>query len=82
MIYSPRAFPKGNKSHNHELKADNRFIFTLTRITQGAQKYIGDKCIYFLFSFFFLTISGDIGVNEARIRQLDIFDANSIVLFG
>ena len=55
------------KSHKHELKANNRLIFTLTRIPQGAQKYIDDNCIYFLFSFFFLTIHGDIGVNETHI---------------
>ena len=29
---SPRATQEGNKSHNQELKADNRLIFTLTRI--------------------------------------------------
>ena len=36
--------------------------------------------LFFCFHFF-LTIHGDIGVNEAHTRQLDIFDANSIVLF-
>ena len=36
----------------------------------------------FKFGFhFFLTIHGDIGVNEAHTRQLEIFDANFIVLF-
>ena len=60
MIYSPQATHEGSKSHNHELKANNRLIFTLTRIPQGAQKYSDDKCIYFLFSFLFLTIHGDI----------------------
>ena len=29
---------EGNKSHNHELKADKRLIFTLARIPQGMQK--------------------------------------------
>ena len=29
VIYSPRATHEGNKSHNHELKADKRLIFTL-----------------------------------------------------
>ena len=37
MIYSPRALPEGNKSHNDELKADKRLIFTLARIPQGMQ---------------------------------------------
>ena len=41
VIYSPRARPRarheGNKSHNHELKADKRLIFTLARILQGLQ---------------------------------------------
>ena len=37
MIYSPRATHEGNKSHNHELKADKRLIFTLARIPQGMQ---------------------------------------------
>ena len=35
---------RGNKSHNHELKADN--IFSLARIPQGMQKYIDEKCLY------------------------------------
>ena len=52
MICSPLALPEGNKSPNHELKADNRLTFTLPRIPQGAQKYIDDKCVYVLFSFF------------------------------
>ena len=61
MIYSPHVLPegvalrathKGNKSHNHELKAYNRLIFTLTRIPKATQKCIEDKCVYFLFSFF------------------------------
>ena len=69
------------RAYNHELKAVNRLIFTLTRIPKGAQKYIDDKCVYFLVSFFLLTIHGDIGVNEAHTRQLEIFDANFIVIF-
>ena len=78
----PRAYPRatheGNKSRNHGLKAHNRLIFTLTRIPQGAQKCTA----FFFFHFFFLTIHGDVGVNEAYTRQLDIFDATqSIVLF-
>ena len=52
MIYSPRALPEGNKSHNHELKADKRLIFTLARI-QGKQKYTEEKCLY-CSSFLFL----------------------------
>ena len=39
MIYSPRALPEGNKSHNHELKADKRLIFTLA-ITAVTDKEI------------------------------------------
>ena len=39
MIYSPRATHEGNKSRNHELKADKWLIFTLARIPQGMQKY-------------------------------------------
>ena len=43
VIYSPRALPEGNKSHNHELKADKRLIFTFARIPQGMQKYFDEK---------------------------------------
>ena len=46
MIYSPRALPEGNKSHNPELKADKWLIFTLARIPQGMQKYNEEKLIY------------------------------------
>ena len=53
MIYSPRALPEGNKSHNHELKAEKRLIFTLARIPQGKQKYTEEKCLY-CSSFLFL----------------------------
>ena len=35
-----RATHEGNKSRNHELKADKRLIFTYARIPQGMQKYI------------------------------------------
>ena len=35
VIYFPRATHEGNKSHNHELKADKRLIFTLAWIPQG-----------------------------------------------
>ena len=39
VIYSPRALRprathEGNKSHNHELKADKRLIFTLARFPE------------------------------------------------
>ena len=37
--------------------------------------------IFLVVFIFFLTIHGDIGVNEAHTRRLDIFDANSTVLF-
>ena len=40
---SPRATDEGNKSHNHELKADKWLIFTLARIPQGIQKYTEEK---------------------------------------
>ena len=40
VVYSPRA------SHNHELKVDKRFIFTLARIPQVMQKYTEEKCLY------------------------------------
>ena len=43
VICSPRALPEGNKSHNHELKADKRLIFTFARIPQGMQKYFDEK---------------------------------------
>ena len=46
MIYSPRALPEENKSHNHELKADKWLIFTFARIPQGMQKYTEEKCPY------------------------------------
>ena len=48
---SPRTTHEGNKSHNHELRADKWLIFTLARIPQGMQKYIDEKCLYC--SFFF-----------------------------
>ena len=40
---SPQATHEGNKSHNHELKADKRLIFTLARIPQGMQKCIDEN---------------------------------------
>ena len=61
MIYSPRALPEGNKSHNHELKADKRLIFTLARIPQGMQKYIDKKCCYCSSFFCFLTFHAGTG---------------------
>ena len=42
----PRATHEGSKSHNHELKADKRLIFTLARIPQGMQKHTEEKCLY------------------------------------
>ena len=51
MIYSrsPRAMHEGNKSHNHELKADERLIFTLARIPQGMQNTLTkNACIVHL----------------------------------
>ena len=61
MFYSPRALPQGNKSHNHELKADKWLIFTLARIPQGMQKYIDEKCLYCSFFFCFLTLHAGTG---------------------
>ena len=61
VIYSPRALPEGNKSHNHELKADKRLIFTLARIPQGMQKYIDEKCLYCSSFFCFLTLHAGTG---------------------
>lgn len=46
VIYSPRALPEGNKSQNHELKADKWLIFTYARIPQGMQKYTEEKWLY------------------------------------
>ena len=45
-VICPRATHEGNKSHNHELKADKWLIFTLARIPQRMQKYIDEKCLY------------------------------------
>ena len=61
VIYSPRALPEGNKSHNHELKDDKRLIFTLARIPQGMQKYIDEKCLYCSSFFCFLTLHAGTG---------------------
>ena len=61
MIYSPRALPEGNKSHNHELKDDKRLIFTLARIPQEMQKYIDEKCLYCSSFFCFLTLHAGTG---------------------
>ena len=54
-LVRPRTTHEGNKSHNHELKADKRLIFTLARIPQGMQKYIDEKWLYSSF-FCFLTL--------------------------
>ena len=52
MIYSPRAMHEGNKSHNHELKADKRLIFTLARIPQGMQNTLTKMPLLFIFLLF------------------------------
>ena len=68
VIYSPlRPWAKreGNKSHNHELKADKRLIFMLARIPQGWQKYNDEKCLYWLSFFCFLTLhAGTVGIHK------------------
>ena len=70
MIYFPRALRprathEGNKSYNHELKADKRLIFTLARIPQGLQKYNDEKCLYSSSSFSFLTLhAGTVGIHK------------------
>ena len=51
----PRAMHEGNKSHNHELKADKRLIFTLARIPQGMKKYTRKMPVLFMFLLFFNT---------------------------
>ena len=61
VIYSPDALPEGNKSYNHELKADKGLIFTVGRIPQGMQKYIDEKCLYCSFFFGFWTLHAGTG---------------------
>ena len=58
----PRATHEGNKSHNHELKADKRLIFTLARIPQGniAKTYSRKMALLFIFLLFFNTPSWDL----------------------
>ena len=62
MIYSPQATHEGNKSHNHELKADKRLIFTLARIPQEMQKYTEEKGLYCSSFFCFSTLHAGTGV--------------------
>ena len=50
-----------NKSHNHEMKADKRLIFTVARIPQGMQKYIDEKCLYRSSFFGFWTLHAGTG---------------------
>ena len=52
VIYSSRALPEHeeNKSHNYELKADKRLIFTLARIPRDAK-----IPLLFIFLLFFNT---------------------------
>ena len=65
MIYSPRALPEGNESHNHELKADKWLIFTLARIPQGMQKYTEEKFLYCSSFFCFSTLhAGTSGIHK------------------
>ena len=60
-VMHPRATHEGNKSHNHELKADKWLIFTLARIPQGMQKYIDEKCLHCSSFFCFLTLHAGTG---------------------
>ena len=61
MIYSPRALPEGNKSHNHELKADKWLIF----IPQGMQKYTEEKFLHCSSFFCFSTLhAGTSGIHK------------------
>ena len=65
MFYSPRALPEGNKSHNHELKANKWLIFTLARIPQGLQKYTEEKFLYCSSFFCFSTLrAGTSGIHK------------------
>ena len=57
----PRATHEGNKSHNHELKADKRLIFTLARIPQVMQKFNDEQCLYCSSFFCFLTLHAGTG---------------------
>ena len=52
------------KSHNHELKADKRLIFTLRRIPQGMQKYIDEKCLNPSSFFCFLRLHAGTGTSR------------------
>ena len=57
MTYSPRALPEenksifheGNKSHNHDLKADKRLIFTLARAPLGCNNTLKKNASIFIF---------------------------------
>jgi len=53
LVSCPRATHEGNKSHNHELKADKRLIFTLARIPQGMQNTLTKNASIVHLSFVF-----------------------------
>ena len=62
---SPRATHEGNKSHNHELKADKWLIFSLARIPQGIQKYTEEKFLYCSSFFCYSTLhAGTSGIHK------------------
>ena len=61
VIYSPRATHEGNKSHDNELKAYKRLIFTMARIPQGMQKYTEEKGLYCSSFFCFSTLHAGTG---------------------
>ena len=58
-----------NKSHNHELKADKRLIFTLMRIPQEMHKYTEEKCLYCSSFFCFSTPhAGTGGIHKSHFE--------------
>ena len=89
VIYSPCALPKGIARGQH-MRGINHITTSWRPITglfllwreflKGPRNTLVTNAVIFCFHFF-LTIHGDIGVNEAHIRQSGIFDANSIVFF-
>ena len=67
------------KSHNHELKADKRLIFTLRRIPQGMQKYIDQKCLNPSSFFCFLRLHAGTGGIHTFLGFLIILVSQSCI---